>query len=95
MSAVATTQDKLAALRRFDEALQAIFDGGTAKITAAAETRIQNALISLKSSGCDRETIRRAEQVMVLLSATSQAQRNGRPNLYASKMLRLRRAAAA
>jgi hypothetical protein len=82
-------------MRGFDEALQAVFEGGAARITASAETRMQNTLLSLKACGCDRETIRRAEQILVLLAATSQARRNGRPNLYASKMLRLRRLAVA
>jgi hypothetical protein len=74
-----------------EQALRAFFDRGSKAVTASIETHVQNTLYALRSAGCERYVLARAEEISALVATISLAQRNGRPNLGASQLLRLRR----
>jgi len=80
------------ALESVGQALRAVFDCGV--VTASVETALQNALHGLRSARADPTVLQWAETCSSFAAAISLAQRTGRPNLQASKMLRLRRFAA-
>lgn len=82
------------AIEIVERAMRSAFAEQGGKITAATETDIQKALTLLRSEGADRDLIDRAEALATLVFRIALAQRTGRPNFYASKMLRLKRAAA-
>ena len=63
-------------------------------VTAATQTCVQNAIDALKSRGGDTLLAEELARAASLLHLMVQARREGRPNLYASKSLRLRRLVA-
>jgi hypothetical protein len=63
-------------------------------ITPAAEAEVQKALSLLRREGGNPDLLRRLEQISITLFALAQSRRNGRPNLYASQMLRMKRLVA-
>lgn len=69
-----------------DDVTRLILEG--AAITPSIEQTVQGALDVLRREG-DAENIRRAERISTTLFTLVQAKRNGRPNLYASQLLRL------
>ena len=71
-------------------ALHSVLGGGDA-VSPASEARIQNALYALRTSRCDRQIVEKFERVATTLCVLLQAKREGRPNLYASQLLRLRK----
>ena len=79
------------AVGRVEQAIRTIFADGRGTITPAVETQLQRAIQALRSSGCGPGMIEQAEGIARLVAVMAQAQRSGMPNLYASKMLRLRR----
>ena len=68
-------------------------DGGN--VTAASETQVQNALHLLRASSCEPGIVSRFEAAAVQIRILVEAKREGRTNYYASKLLRLRKLAAA
>jgi hypothetical protein len=82
------------AIEIVERAMESAFADQGGRITARTETEIQKALTLLRSEGRDRDLLERAEALATLVFRIALAQRTGRPNFYASKMLRLRRAAA-
>jgi hypothetical protein len=66
--------------------------GGAA--TAATEARVQRALDLVRGEPGRAETARRIEAAAVALRVMAEARRGGRPNLYASRLARLRRTLA-
>jgi hypothetical protein len=64
-------------------------EGGA--VTAATETQLQNALYLLRCNPSDAATMRRMEEAAVTLRIMVVARREGRLNLYASRLARLRR----
>jgi hypothetical protein len=83
------------AIEIVEGALRSAFAEPGGKITPATETEIQKALTLLRSEGRNRDVLQRAEALATMVFKIALAQRTGRPNFYASKMLRLKRAAAA
>ena len=89
----ATAQVQMASddtLRRAELAVGAALRSGDA-ISACLETQVQNALHAARCTGCDPDLFGRLENTAAIIYAMLLAQRNGRPNLYASKLLRLKR----
>ncbi|HEY0012093.1 MAG TPA: hypothetical protein VGB79_04485 [Allosphingosinicella sp.] len=64
-------------------------------VTAATETRLQTALYFLRTGGERPDLVAELEGVAASLRLMVEAKRTGRPNLYASKLVRLRRLRAA
>ncbi len=62
-----------------------------AGITPALETQVQNALHGARAYGCTPAGYETLESASAILASMSHAQRNGRPNLYASRRARLTR----
>ena len=77
----------LSALAALDEALLP-HEGA---VTASTETRLQTALYLLRTRGGRPDLLAALEGVAASLRLTVEARRMGRPNLYASKLARLRR----
>lgn len=71
-----------------DDVTRAVLAGAT--ITPILQGKVQGALEVLRREA-DAGNVRRAERVSVSLCTLVQAKRNGRPNLYASQLLRLRK----
>ncbi len=63
-----------------------------AEVTPATETQLQNALYLLRQCPHGRDALARLEGIARDLRVMVAARRDGRPNLYASKLARLRRA---
>ena len=61
------------------------------ELTAATETKVQNSLHALRSSAPYSEALRSLEAAAVKLRVLSEARREGRCNLYASQLIRMRR----
>jgi hypothetical protein len=81
----------LSALAALDEALRPV-EGA---VTAATETRVQTALYHLRTGGGRPDLLAELEGVAASLRLMVEAKRTNRPNLYASKLARLRRLRAA
>jgi hypothetical protein len=64
---------------------------GVEQVTAAVETQLQNALHLLRSCPEGRAQVARLEAIALHLRVLAQARRDGLPNLYASRLARLRR----
>jgi hypothetical protein len=62
-----------------------------AGVTPSMETEVQNALLVLKRSDCRPELLERVERISTSLFVMAMAQVNGRPNLYNSQRLRLKK----
>ena len=62
-------------------------------IGPASEADIQRALHLLRQSRCDPAYLLRVERISTALFTMSQARLNGRPNLHASQVQRLKRLA--
>jgi len=60
-------------------------------ITAATETRVQNAIDLLRASSSESGDLAELESIAVELRVLVEANRLGRPNFYASRLIRLRR----
>jgi hypothetical protein len=60
-------------------------------ITAAVETQIERALHMMRASRIDRHLLNRFERAAASLRLMAEAKRTGCPNLYRSRLLRLRR----
>jgi hypothetical protein len=60
-------------------------------ITPATETQVQNAIDLLRKTGEEPDLRVRLEQIAADLRIMANSKRNGRPNLYASRLARLRR----
>jgi hypothetical protein len=89
----ATSEER--AVEIVERALRSAFAEPGGKITAATEADIQTALSLLRAERKDRDLLERAEALATLVFRVALAQRTNRPNFYASKMLRLKRAATA
>lgn len=76
-------------------ALHNVVDPNGGDVTAANETLVQNALHLLRRASCEPAFVARFEEAAVQIRVLAEAKRDGRPNYYASKLLRLRRMAAA
>ena len=74
------------------QALACALSPAEGAITAATETQLQNAIDHLLKSGEAPELRIRLEQIAADLRATINSKLNGRTNLYASRLARLRRA---
>ena len=61
-------------------------------ISPSVETDVQNALNVLRRDQADAALVQAAEQISVILFTAQRAWINRRTNLYASQLLRLRRA---
>jgi hypothetical protein len=61
------------------------------EIRPATETQIQNALHRLRLAGGEAELLRKMEHVATTFRLMADAKRDGRVNLYMSRLLRLRR----
>jgi hypothetical protein len=84
------TADRLhtTSLARADHAMQRALQ---APISANTETLVQNALDALRKEGADNPLLPRLEAIAVDLQIIRQATRDGRVNLCASRLARLRR----
>ena len=61
------------------------------RVTPSMETDVQNALFVLKRNGCRPDLLERVERIATSLFVMAMARVNGRPNLYDSQRLRLRK----
>jgi hypothetical protein len=60
-------------------------------ITASTEAQLQTAIATLRRDRCDNSLLARLEEMAVGLNILVNAKCKGRPNLYASRLARLRR----
>lgn len=74
-----------------ERALAEAFSARGGRITPSTEAAVQNALLMLRREGGDPVLIAKMETISTMLFAMAQALRTGRPNLYASRMIRLRK----
>ena len=72
-------------------ALAAALGPAEGAITPATETRLQYAIDQLRKTGEAPEMRARLEGIAADLRTTINSKLNGRPNLYASRLARLRR----
>jgi hypothetical protein len=79
------------ALRAARLALQLALRPAEGAVTPATETQIQNAIYFLRKSAGQDARLPALEQIATELRILSDARRSGRPNLYASRLARLRR----
>jgi hypothetical protein len=80
------------AVRRAFLALEMAVAPANGAVTAATETQVQTAIAMLRGVPDRAETVRRLEEAAVTLRFIVEARRQGRPNLYDSRLVRLRRA---
>jgi hypothetical protein len=79
------------ALRSARLALQVAVAPVDGAVTPATETQIQNAIDLLRKLATGDARLLRLEQIAAELRIIAGARRSGRPNLYASRLARLRR----
>ena len=86
------TDPVLGALRALGEALDSAVRSPGGQITVATEAHVHKALHALKAASCDLGLIKQLEALASTLRIMMDARRDGRVNLYASKLVRLRHA---
>ena len=72
-------------------ALEAAVRPEEGAVTPAIEAQVQHALHLARSAAGDPQIVVRLESISTMLQTMSVAKLEGRPNLYASRLLRLRR----
>ena len=72
-------------------ALEAAVRPEAGAVTPATEAQVQHALHLARSTAGDPQIVARLEAISTMIQTMSVAKLEGRPNLYASRLLRLRR----
>jgi len=72
-------------------AIERVLGPNGGDVSAAVETQLQNAVYLVRSSSSDRQLRSRLEDMAASVRILAEAKRQGRTNLYTSRLLRLRR----